>query len=73
MIMKERLERLEGKECRGRELVEHFLGHHKEDHVRHIVHLALTSAILGLAVSTMVHVCRIRHDVRHLEKDLRRK
>ncbi len=63
-------ELIEGKECRGRELVEHFLGHHKEDHIRHIVHLSIASAVLGLAITNLVHLCRIRHDVKRLKKDL---
>lgn len=63
-------ELIEEKECRGHELLCHLLGHHKEDHARHIVHLAIASAVLGLAITTLVRVCHIHHDVKRLEKDL---
>ncbi len=66
-IMKELIE---GKECRGHELLCHLLGQHKEDYTRHIVHLALASAVLGLAITTLTRVCRIHRDVKRLEKDL---
>lgn len=63
-------ELIEGKECRGHELLCHLLGHHKEDYARHIVHLTIASAVLGVAITNLVHLCRIRHDVKRLKKDL---
>lgn len=64
------MEKHEEKECRGKMILEHFLGHHKEDHIRHIVHLGIASAVLGLAITTICKLACIHHDVKKLERDL---
>ena len=48
--MKELIEK--GKTCKH-DILTHVLGYHKEDHVRHIVHLAIASAALSIAITTL--------------------
>lgn len=65
--MKELIEK--GKTCKHN-ILTHVLGYHKEDHVRHIVHLAIASAALSIAITTLCKVARIHHDVKRLEHDV---